>query len=128
MSCRARKPDGSCCRAAVLAGSDFCYFHDPANADERREAQVQGGRQNRMKTLAPDTPDVKLDSCAGAVGLLSDTINQVRKGLIDPRVANAVGYLANILIKAIEQGDMERRLEDLEALLKGRNRSITGMN
>lgn len=124
--CRARKPDGVRCKAAALVGSDFCYFHDPEKAEERREAQAQGGRQGHLKALPPDTPDVRLDSCASAAGLLSETINQVRKGELDPRVANAVGYLANILLKAIEQSDVERRIEDLEALLK--NRTPTEVN
>jgi hypothetical protein len=126
--CQAMTADGSSCRAAALAGSDFCYFHDPSNAEERREAQAQGGRQNRMKTLAPDTPDVKLEDTGATVRLLSDTINQVRKGQIDPRVANAVGYLANILVKALEQGDMEKRIEGLEVLIKDRKTAMTGMN
>jgi len=54
---------------------------------------------------------------------IPETINQVRKGQIDPRVANAVGYLANVLIRAVEQGDLEKRLDDLEAVVKNQ-RSI----
>ena len=34
------------------------------------------------------------------------------------RVANAVGYLANVAIKALEQADIESRLEALEAVLE----------
>jgi len=60
--------------------------------------------------------------------LLSDTINQVRKGQIGPRVANAVGYLSNILIKALEQTEMEKRIEGLEALVRERQQAMTGMN
>ena len=60
--------------------------------------------------------------------MLSDTINQVRKGQIDPRVANAVGYLSNILIKALEQTEMEKRIEGLEALVRERQQAMTGMN
>ena len=71
-----------------------------------------------MKTLAADAPDIKVESCQDVVRLISETINQVRRGELDPRVANAIGYLANVLIKAAEQGDMEKRLEDLEAAVK----------
>ena len=113
--CRAKKPDGSSCQAAALPGSDFCFFHDPDLADERREANAFGGRQNRMKTLDADAPDVKVESCQDIVRLIGETINQVRKGQLDPRVANAIGYLTNVLIKAYEQGDLEKRIEDLEA-------------
>jgi hypothetical protein len=102
---------------------DFCFFHDPSKADERREAQSLGGQQNRMKTLDASAPDMKVEDCQDVVKLISETINQVRKGQIDPRVANAVGYLANVLIRAVEQGDLEKRLDDLEAVVKNQ-RSI----
>jgi hypothetical protein len=118
--CQAVKPDGSRCRVAALQGSRFCFFHDPAKAADRRAAQSYGGSQNRMKTLDADAPDVKVQDCRDVVALVSDTINQVRKGQLDPRVANAVGYLANVLIKAVEQGELEGRLAGLERLTKSR--------
>ena len=128
--CQARTGDGSGCQAAALAGSDFCFFHDPDRADERREANAAGGRQGKMKTLAADALDVRVESCQDVVRLISETINQVRRGELDPRVANAIGYLANVLIKAAERGDMEKRLEDLEAAVKSRpgDYSIMGMD
>ena len=52
--------------------------------------------------------------------MLGETINQVRKGRVDPRIANAVGYLAGILLKGLEQGDTEKRLVELEQIVKGR--------
>jgi len=116
--CQALKPDGSHCQAAALPGTDFCFFHDPTRAEDRREAQSLGGRQNKMKTLDPAAPDVTIEDCQDVVLLISETINQVRKGQIDPRVANAVGYLANVLIRALEQGEMEKRLNELEAIVK----------
>ena len=119
-SCQAKKPDGTRCQAAALPGSGFCFFHDPTKADERRAAQSFGGSQNRMKTLDADAPDVKVADCRDVVKLISEMINQVRKGQVDPRVANAVGYLANVLIKAIEQGELEERLAELETLVKSR--------
>ena len=49
--------------------------------------------------------------------LLGESINQLRRGQLDPRVANAMGYLAGILLRALEQGPMEERLAHLEAIL-----------
>ena len=31
--------------------------------------------------------------------LLATTINDVRRGRLDPRIANAVGYLAGVLLR-----------------------------
>jgi hypothetical protein len=120
VSCKALKKDGSRCRATALPESGFCFFHDPAKAAERHAAQSFGGSQNRMKTLGADAPDLKIADCQDVVRLLSETINQVRKGQLDPRVANAVGYLANVLIKSVQQGELESRLAELESLVKGR--------
>jgi hypothetical protein len=53
--------------------------------------------------------------------LLSETINQVRSGAIDPRTSNAVGYLAAVMLKALQQGEIEARLQALEALHKAKN-------
>jgi hypothetical protein len=117
-TCSATKPDQSKCQAAAMPGSEFCYFHDPSKAEERREAQSQGGRQNRVRTLEETAPDIKIEDSGDAIALISDTINQVRKGKIDPRVANSVGFLANILMKAVERNKLETRIEQLEALLK----------
>ena len=76
-----------------------------------------------MKTLDADAPDVKVENCQDVRLLIAATINQVRKGAIDPRVANAVGYLANVFIKSVEQQEFEERLEALEnqVLRDGKN-------
>lgn len=91
-SCTATKRDGTGSQAAALPGSQFCFFHHPAKAAARRKAQSAGGRENRMRTLPADAPDVKAEDGARVVKHLAETINQVRRGEIDPRVANAVGY------------------------------------
>ena len=119
--CKAMKQSGEGCHTAALPKSAFCYFHDPAKADERREAQALGGRQNRIRALDATAPDVKVEDCGDVVALVSETINQVRKGVIDPRVANSVGYLANVLIKAFERDELETRIEKLEALFERRS-------
>lgn len=107
-----------------MPGSNFCFFHDPAKAIAKREAQSEGGRGNRMKTLPADAPDVRVEDGKDVVRLLSATINQVRRGEIDPRVANAVGYLANILLGATSQRELETRIKELESLVKKRTESV----
>lgn len=77
--------------------------------------------------LPLDVPGNHLRSTGDVAKLLADSINQVRRGQIDPRVANATGYLAGILLKALEQGRTEQRLAQLESILgvnKGRDGEI----
>ena len=52
-------------------------------------------------------------------GLLEETINRVRQGPFDLRAANAIGFLAGILLKAIDSGRIEDDLAHLEAATTG---------
>lgn len=42
-------------------------------------------------------------------------IRQTYRGTIDPGKAGRLGYLCNILIGALEKGDLEKRIADLES-------------
>jgi hypothetical protein len=64
-----------------------------------------------------EIPDNPLHNSADICGLLSTTINEVRSGRLQPRIATAVGYLANILLAAQEHGPLEDRLSRLESVL-----------
>ena len=118
-ACGHTKDDGTPCRAVRVHGSEFCFFHDPARAAQRAAARRTGGQHGRAAVLPADTPARAVKTAADVIDLLSETINQVRVGAVDPRVGNCVGYLAGIILKAVEQGDMEERLAALEAIIAG---------
>jgi hypothetical protein len=120
--CRHIKPDGSPCRANVRSGSLHCYFHCPDVAEEREAARIKGGKERSRKAavLPSDTPNMELTSAADVTALLAETINQVRRGELDPRVSNAVGYLAGVLLKTQEQHEFERRLLRVESIFRSK--------
>src|ERR1700730_4485566 len=121
--CERTKRDGNCCRANKVAGSKFCFFHDPRSAKERTQSRQAGGRKHRAATMAADTPHCPLKNGADAVSLLGDTINRTRTGELDPRVANSVGYLCGILLRAFEVNNVEDRLAILETAVGNRPRT-----
>jgi hypothetical protein len=92
--CRYKRSDGRECQANAIAGSGLCFFHDPERAADRSEAQRTGGLRNKGVSLPADTPDFEMRNVRDVVAMLGVTINQVRRGQIDPRVSNAVGYLS----------------------------------
>jgi len=47
--------------------------------------------------------------------LLADTINRVRKGQLDPKIASTIGYLAGVLLRSIEVSELEERTRSLES-------------
>ena len=124
--CAQTKSDGSPCRTRPLKGSRYCFFHDPSKAEERRSAGRKGGEKGKIATLSSLTPDIQLDSAQDVVRLIAETISQVRRGDIDPRIANAVGYLSGVALKAREQGELEDRLKTLEEEIeRNRGTSVT---
>jgi hypothetical protein len=117
--CEVRNKDGSICGANAQRGKDVCVFHDPAKEADGRRARRAGGlaRSTSVRVLAADTPAIPLTSCKDVVGLLGESIMQTRRGELDPRVANTIGFLSGVLLKALEQGQVEERLLKVEAAL-----------
>jgi hypothetical protein len=117
--CQFQNEKGTSCRANAQRGKILCVFHDPARtADVQKARQAGGVRRARMSAvLPPNSPDHPLGNTNDVATLLGDSINRLRRGELDPRIANAVGYLANVLLRALEQGPMEERLAHLEAIL-----------
>jgi hypothetical protein len=112
--CKYRKGNKHC-RNYALTGDDYCFFHSPRKAKERAEAQRKGGKKalGEKKRILTES-NIQIQSTADIITLLNVTINQVRTGEIEVKIANAVGYLSGICLKALEQGDIEKRLEALE--------------
>jgi hypothetical protein len=123
--CGQVKADGGRCRAHARPGRRFCLFHDPQMAQARRAGRKAGGvsRSRPAAVLPAGTPDLPLRTAADVIALLGLTINQVRRGELDVRVANALGFLCTVLLKAVQGGDLAARIEMLEAVLKMRNGS-----
>jgi hypothetical protein len=74
--------------------------------------------------LPASAPDLPLASVTDVAAFLATTINETRRGQLDPRVANSMGALCGQLLRALEGGNLAARIEALEAVLKLRNRRI----
>jgi len=77
--------------------------------------------------LAGDDPSqrkplktVRLNSLDDTRRLLASTINEFRSGQITADEARVLAYVANILIGAIKDGEIEIRLSELETRIKER--------
>jgi hypothetical protein len=122
--CKFCKTDGSQCRANAQPDNGLCVFHDPAKAADVEKARRAGGisRSSPARVLPADALDLALDSSKDVASLLAETISQVRRGQLDPRIANTIGYLSVIHLKALEQGVVEERLLKIEAALSAASR------
>ena len=62
--------------------------------------------------------DVHVRNVRDVKRLINNTINELRAGELDSKRANAIGYLANILLKIFETEDVVSRMEMMEERLK----------
>jgi hypothetical protein len=121
--CKARTKAGGPCQAPAIEGG-LCFCH--AHPEKMAELGRQGGQKNRRwKHDDRGLPSGPLKSVGEVSGLLEETINRVREGPFDLRAANAIGFLASILLKALESGKIEDRLAHLEAVMAGRTGTET---
>jgi hypothetical protein len=128
--CQANKADGSPCGAPALPGDSHCFFHSPGREQERAAARSRGGQASRRKAvvLPSDTADVPLATVADVVKLLGQTVNETRKGQLDVKVANALGYLLSVALRALQDSDLEKRIAVLEAQRQNHNGTFGRMN
>ena len=113
--CAGTKRDLSPCTATVDPPQEYCWWHDPANAEKRRRAASKAGKAKPNRELA------------GIKGRLSDLADDVLEGEVDKGVAAVASQLLNVYLRAVsvelkvnEQLELIERLEALEEVLKGR--------
>jgi len=111
--CAATRKDGTPCTAPAMGEAVYCFAHDPARAEERREARQRGGvnraRSARIERLVPNT-------LRPVVALLLDALDEVHRGTLTPPQAAAMASLAGAVVKVYTTGVMEERIAALEAL------------
>jgi len=118
LQCAATKSGGLACRASPMTSSKFCFFHDPSKRRERSAARKAGGRHrsNGAAILPLTAPDIALTSSTAVGEMRAVSINELKRGPLEPKLANALGYLASTLLKTLDVGELERRIAALEAV------------
>ena len=116
--CRAKNEDGEPCRQLPVHDSEFCFWHDPAHADEAAEARRLGGLRRRKEKAIEGAYDLGgLEDVASIRRLLeiaaADTLS------LENSIARSrtLGYLAGVALKALEVSHIEDRLQALEAAI-----------
>jgi hypothetical protein len=76
-----------------------------------------GERSRRQAALQQGAPAVELHRLGDVLGLVSETITEVRRGGLDCKPANCVLYGASIAARVISD-DIEKRVEVLEETVR----------
>ena len=120
--CLGTKRDNSPCTVTVEPPQTYCWWHDPANADKRKQAAARGGKRagrgrpqaeianikQRLSDLADDVLEEKVDKGTGAV--VSQVLNVYLRAV-------------SVELKAREQLELIERLEALEQGLERQKES-----
>jgi hypothetical protein len=107
--CSGIKRDSSRCTATVEPPHQYCWWHDPANADKRRRAASKGGKGGGSREIR----DLKRR--------ISEVVDAVLEGSQDRGRAavaiqglNALRGVLELERKIKETDELEARLEALE--------------
>ena len=117
--CTAIKPDGERCRGRAIEGSEWCWNHDPAHADQHRRYGSKGGRR-----AGRGQPVAELARLGSRFEELADMVLRGEVGRADGAVAgqllNGARACVRDGLKAKEVEELETRLDELEAVLNAR--------
>jgi hypothetical protein len=109
MQCKPEKRDGERCGAQALTGQTHCAMH--AHPGRAAELGSRGGRR-RATYRSTDLREFAAPKTAADLReLLAESIIEIRAGKLDPRIANALGYLGASYLRALEVSDIEKRLD-----------------
>jgi phage-related tail protein len=107
--CAGTKRDNSPCTATVEPPQEYCWWHDPANADKRRRAASKAGKAKPNRELS------------WIKQRLSDLADDVLEGRQERAVAAVASQVLNVYLRAVsvelkarEQMELIERLEALE--------------
>jgi hypothetical protein len=101
--CSGIKRDGSRCTATVEPPQQYCWWHDPANADKRRRAASKGGKGGASREIR------------NLKRRISDVIDAVLEGSQDRGRAAVVIQGFNALRGVLE---LERKIREQEEVLE----------
>ncbi len=117
--CSGIRADGGRCKAQAIADSQWCFSHHPDYEEKRRRRASRGGKRGGR-----GRPVLTASEVADQVQDLSD---KVLAGELDRADAAVCGQLLSVKLRALEVGrklreaeDLERRMEELEALVAAR--------
>jgi hypothetical protein len=125
LECSGITQDGRRCRGVAIDGSEWCYAHDPARAEERRRNASKGGKRAGRGRPSPATAELaRLQSRFEALAdeVLDGSVNRGDAAVVTQLLNGARACVIGLL-KAREQEELIERLETLEAALEANARN-----
>jgi len=116
--CSARLKDKTLCSGGRVAGSMFCYFHDPDLEEERAENRRKG-TENFKSVISRQAPIPKLECAEDIRKFCIETAHQIRVGDLGAREGAVIAQMVNHIFKTLpdEEKDSMSRTDELREIL-----------
>lgn len=115
MACKALNRKGEPCGAPDM-GDGWCFSHKPGLARERKAARRKGGLSVQYGSASGvDRPEVRIREVKDVLHLLETAAEDLLSRKPSMSRARALVYLCSAALKAVEVGELEERIEALEA-------------
>jgi hypothetical protein len=100
--CSARLKNKTLCSGGRIAGSMFCYFHDPELEEDRADNRKRG-RENLRSVISRQAgvPDIK--SVDDVRKFCIETAHQIRIGELDSREGAVIAQFINQILKTLPE-------------------------
>lgn len=117
--CKAIKNNGQACQSFTVAGSEYCFSHDPDLREKRQKARRAGGKARHGRRITWSDDDLRANVSIRSVG---DVLALLERATMDElSLENShsrnrtIASLAAAALKALEVGELEQRIVALEA-------------
>ena len=125
--CSAIAASGQPCRATPKTDVPYCFWHEPGNEDEVAEARRLGGlRRKRERTVSGAYDFTGLGSVEEIRRLLEIAVIDTLGADNSISRAKTLVQIASSAAKLLETGELERRIELLEAAVGSKPLEPTG--
>jgi len=119
--CKHIKTNSKTCQAYAMSGSDYCFAHNDDVSEKRKEAVIKGGLHKKKSVRLPE---MKIASVDDVLTLVNVCINEMRQGELSPKTATSIGYLVNISLETLKIIEVEKRLKEMEDVLRLRKEEL----
>ena len=123
--CAGIKADGGRCGAQAMRGSEWCIGHDPDKAEARRRRASKGGRRGGRGRPVAELAALRVENAEIRARLLGDELAP-NVAPVAVQSLNTDARLVVAALKAREQEELERRLEEIEALVQSQKQQEGG--
>ena len=134
--CKHIKDDGKKCKAYKMAGSEYCYFHDPKLVKERLDAASRGGKlkaklsqvKEIVKAAVENRPELReckfqtLDDIQLAIEDQLTYIESVKKYAVLSQADRVLSLrICDAIVKVLclKGLDAESRISEMEDQIRG---------